>query len=240
MKKNYTHIDMVLDASGSMSSILNDTLGGVNTFIKGQQETAQDFDTFSLIQFSTGPVRVIHKNANIKNVQRLSTANYIPGGGTALYDAVGSLIKDTGAYFRSLPESERPSKVFFVIVTDGEENSSQKFSQQQIADLIKDQTETWKWEFVFLGANQDAILAAKKMNIGYNNSMTYGISGQEIKATYDGLTSTLNSSKLGGAAVNFSAEIRSASYNPSVVLNPAPEASVPSSPSGNTVFSKTA
>jgi hypothetical protein len=197
MKEGYTHISVVLDSSGSMATILEDTIGGFNTFLKGQKETAKEGDTFTFVKFSSGtpPYQFHYKNADIKKVHKLTNKTFIPSGGTALLDTLGATIKDLGSHLASLPEEERPAKVIFVIITDGEENSSHLYNKTQIKNLITEHTNTWKWEFVFLGANQDAIQEAHQYGISTLNSMSYGANEIGIKSTYDSLTRSLNTYK---------------------------------------------
>jgi hypothetical protein len=203
MKAGYTHIAVVLDSSGSMASIIEDTIGGFNTFLKAQKE-AEGEATLSLVEFAKG--HQFHNNWNaweyrgdskynirvdtkysfmpIGAVQPLSTANYIPQGMTPLLDTIGDTLDKTGIALRAMPESERPSKVLFVIITDGEENASHVYNFQKINEMIQHQNIVYKWEFVFLGANQDAIREASKMGIHASTSMSYGTSKHELTATY--------------------------------------------------------
>lgn len=147
--KNMTDITFILDRSGSMASMVNDVVGGWKTFV--EQQKAQPGDAvFSLVQFDdqyeTPFTAIPLKNLN-------SALEFFPRGGTALRDAVGRTINNIGARLRLLPESERPDKVLVVIMTDGEENSSVEFSQEQIKRMVEHQTEKYGWEFIFLGAN---------------------------------------------------------------------------------------
>jgi hypothetical protein len=221
MKEGYTHIAVVLDKSGSMDKIKDDTIGGFNTFLKGQQETAQPGDTFSFVQFSgssrnsgygsyyrtdEGPIyKFLYKNADIKTVKELTGKTFVPGGGTPLLDTLGDIIKDTGTFLASLKEEERPSKVIFVIITDGEENTSARFSKAQVKELITEHTGIWKWEFVFIGANQDAIAEAGNYGILMTNSMSYATNKAGVDETYKSLTRSLNTFKAAPVGMNYAA-----------------------------------
>jgi hypothetical protein len=234
MKENKTHITFVLDSSGSMDPIKKDTIGGFNSFLKGQKETAKEHDTFSFVTFSSNyglevvPYNFVYKNAKIKDVPDLNSKTYRPNGGTALLDTLGDTIKDLGAYFASLNEEDRPSKVVFVILTDGEENASRKFNKTQINNLITEHTGTWKWEFVFLGANQNAIHEAASYGISQHNAMDFGTSKAEFDSTYNILTRSLNTYKSSAVGLNyaesgaaFTAEERIAAKSPGSLTTPA-------------------
>jgi len=204
MKENYTHITLVLDKSGSMQTILKDTLGGFNAFLAGQKETAKEGDTFSLLQFSTDQ-NFTYKLARIQDVAELTNKTYIPAGGTALLDAAADTIRDLGKHFASLKESDRPGKVIFVILTDGEENASHRTTKDMLNALITEHTNIWKWEFVFLGANQNAIAEAAKYGIAAGSSLTFGANKLGVAGTYESLTRSLNTFKAAPQGVGYAA-----------------------------------
>ena len=203
MKEGYTHINFLLDQSPSMSTIREETIQGFNLFLKGQQETAQPEDTFTLSVFSRDHA-YRYKMARISDVQPLSDKTYNPGGGgTALLDSAAESIRDLGKHLSSLKEEDRPSKVIFVILTDGEENCSRSTTKIQLNQLITDHTNTWKWEFVFLGANQDAIKEAAQYGIGLHSAMTFAATREGITAGYESINRSLNTYKVAPVGVNF-------------------------------------
>jgi len=176
MKENYTDITFLLDRSGSMAVCLGATIEGGNAFIRDQQETKGDA-TFTLIQFDD---RYEHNFVGkpMREVQLLTTETYRPRGWTYLFEAMGRAINETGARLAAMPENERPSKVVFVVLTDGREQHGRcekvsEFTQAQVAQLVKQQREVYNWEFVFLGANQNAILEAQRFGIAACNAITY-------------------------------------------------------------------
>jgi len=172
MKQDLTDITVVLDRSGSMQHIAADTIGGFNTFLKSQKE-APGQATFTLVQFDD-QYEVVHDAKNIQDVPELDTTTFVPRGWTALLDAIGRTINTTGARLAAMDEADRPSKVIFVIITDGEENRSAEFTDRSVIFAkIKEQTEVYSWEFVFLGANQDAIHVGGMLGIDKSRSMTY-------------------------------------------------------------------
>jgi uncharacterized protein YegL len=171
MKDNLTDITIVLDKSGSMGMVTEDTIGGFNTFLKDQKEAPGEAN-LSLVLFDTD-YNEVHNGVPIKEVPELTSRTYIPGGNTALLDALLRAINTTGARLKAMQEYERPAKVIFVIMTDGQENSSREASRQQVADAIKHQEEIYKWNFVYIGANQDSFHEAGMLGIHLSNVANY-------------------------------------------------------------------
>lgn len=170
-RQDLTAIAFVLDKSGSMHDVRDATISGFNEFLAEQKRLPGDV-LFSLTLFDTSPQeRLINKP--IRGVEELTLATYAPGGGTALNDAVALTIKEVGRRFDAMPEDQKPSKVLFVIQTDGEENSSREFSAAQVRDLIRQQTDQWQWQFLFLGADQDAWAQGAAYGIAKSNSLSY-------------------------------------------------------------------
>lgn len=183
MKESYTHIVLLIDRSGSMSSIKRDMEGGIKSFIDAQKledgictVTAAQFDTEYDILFTRKPI------AEIESV----TIN--PRGGTALIDSMVRLINEVGADLAALDEDERPAKVLFVTITDGEENSSREFTNEQLAEKIKEQEEVYKWNFTYIGANQDAFGTAQQFGGRVTNSLNYTTSKKGIDKMFSKLS----------------------------------------------------
>jgi hypothetical protein len=176
MKTDYTHIFMVLDRSGSMNAIATDTIGGFNQFVK-TQKAAPGHCTVTLVQFDWADggaqVQTVFDARRVSDVPDLNGETYVPRGGTPLYDALGQSIQATGKFLKDLPDHEKPAKVVFVIITDGLENSSREYTRERVFQMIKHQREAYKWEFVFLGANQDAMAVGQSIGVAPGNSMTY-------------------------------------------------------------------
>lgn len=186
MKPDYTDITIVLDRSGSMASVASDTIGGFNRFLADQQQVPGEA-TITLNQFDSHYERILDA-VPIRDAKPLTRATFVPRGMTALLDAIGKSIDDTGRRLEAKPEHERPSKVICVIITDGQENSSRSFKVHKIADMIAEQRDKYAWEFVFLGANQDAIASAATIGIRPANAMTYAHNSRGVGATYDSLS----------------------------------------------------
>ena len=171
MNKNLTEIAFILDRSGSMAPVTEAAITGFNEFLRDQQKTEGQarltlvlFDNEYLVPLDCIPVQ---------EAVALDTTTYVPRGSTALLDAIGTTIDRLGARISTMPEPDRPGQVIVAIFTDGYENSSEKFTWKDISHKILEQTNTYKWQFLFLGANQDAIATAANLNIAADNASTY-------------------------------------------------------------------
>lgn len=185
---NKTDITILLDRTGSMMVIKEDTIGGFNAFIHGQQKVDGEC-VVSLVQFDgQDPQEVVYEAKNIHEVPDLDDSTFMPRADTPLLDAIGTLIVNTGARLSAIEEGKRPDKILFVIITDGEENASREYTRDKILEMITHQTDVYKWEFVYLGANQDAIKEGAKLGIDLGHSMSYAHTGDGAK----NLFSTLN------------------------------------------------
>ena len=166
MKKDYTHICIVLDASGSMSSIESDIKGSFNTFLDKQRKEPGK-TVFDLFQFSSEVERLV-KSADLALFKDDLMAKYTCSGCTALNDAVCIAIDTMGKEFAEMPETERPENVLCVIITDGQENASKEFSTADVKKRIEHQQNVYQWEFLFLAANQDAFESGSALGIREN------------------------------------------------------------------------
>ena len=172
----------IIDRSGSMESIRTDAIGGFNAFLQEQKDFPGEA-RFTLILFNTG-YEVLHANEPIANIQPLTASTYLPIGGTALYDAVGSAINAAGAELNDMPNEDKPDKVIVVILTDGKENASHEFSREKVASMIKHQQDVYSWEFIFLAANQDAFAVGWALNIKADNTANFIASGVGTREAY--------------------------------------------------------
>ena len=183
-----TNIHFVLDRSGSMWETLNDTIGGFNTFVESQKQDVNGECTMSLHQFDH-EYETIYTNKPITEVDLLNTKTFVPRGQTALVDAIGRTISNASS-------STDDVKIIVVILTDGEENSSKEFRYDTISKMIQGK-EKDGWEFVFLGANQDAIKTAAGLGIKQNSAMTYNQTPQNVRACFSGLSSAISRARSG-------------------------------------------
>ena len=152
-----THVIFVLDSSGSMSKIRDDTIGGFNTFLEDQQGEPGEA-TVTLYDFNDSVERVYH-GKSIGKAPQLDEETYTPGGQTALHDGIATAITETERRIEKLPAGVRPENVIVVALTDGRENASET-PQDRVRELVEDHREEHDWEFLFIGANQDAALTA--------------------------------------------------------------------------------
>lgn len=178
---NSTEIIFVIDKSGSMSNLVNDTIGGFNGFIENQKDDVKT--TLTTVLFDTS-WRTLYSGVDVYEVSPMTTKDYVPGGGTALLDAIGETINAVQDRHDELGE-ERPNNVLFVITTDGEENSSKKFTKAQIEKMIKHQTNGHGWTFMFLGANMDAVKEAASLGIKREYTVDYAWSPMGTNALYN-------------------------------------------------------
>lgn len=194
MKKELTEIVLILDESGSMQSQTGKVLEGYNEFIDLQKKTPGEAK-FTLIKFDT-KYDIVYNGIDIKNVPLLTNEIYQPGGMTALLDATGRAIDEVGKRLSNLNENERPEKVIFCIITDGEENSSREYTSKQVSEKIAHQEEKYNWQFIFIGANQDSWDTANSLNIGSSNirgSGAVNYSQDNINVTLKAASTQINS-----------------------------------------------
>ena len=182
MKEGLTEIVSLVDRSGSMQSILDDAIGGFNTFLRSQQDQPGEAK-LSLILFDH-EYQIVHQAVDIQQVEPLNQDTYVPRGSTALLDAVGKTIDAVGERLAATPESERPSQVIISILTDGYENASQTYSKPKVAEMIKHQTEKYNWAFEFQAANMDAFAAAKELSIAPDRVVQFEATSQGVREAF--------------------------------------------------------
>lgn len=190
------HIELayILDRSGSMQPMQEHAVAAFNDFLKAQQDVPGEA-RLTLVQFDDRyevPIAALR----LQDVPQLTATTYTPRGSTALLDAIGRTIKDLDIRLQKLPPTQQPAKVIVAIFTDGEENASTEYSAKHISDLIHLYRESKGWEFLFLGANQDAIASAAKMNIAQGTSGNVQFSAHGIQATGKALARKVRASRL--------------------------------------------
>lgn len=162
MNENLTEMIFVLDRSGSMEHLTQETIGGFNSLINKQKK---DNETYVTTVLFDDYYELLHDHLPINSVPRLTDTEYYARGCTALLDAVGRTIDNVGMRLAATPEDERPGKLLFVITTDGYENASRDYSKKRIKEMITLQQDTYNWKFLFLGANIDAVGEADSIGI---------------------------------------------------------------------------
>jgi len=170
MKKDLCELVVIIDESGSMTGTKDKVIKGFNEFLETHQSLPGEA-LLTLIKFNT-KYEIIYNGINIKDIPHFNNNDYTPNGMTALLDAVGRSIDEVGKRYDTLKKKDKPGKIIFLIMTDGEENSSKEYKLQQIKENIEKRKNKNKWEFIFMGANQDAWAAGGGMGISQNVNYT--------------------------------------------------------------------
>ena len=205
---DYTDITIVLDRSGSMESCREETIAGFNRFLD-QQRALPGKASITLIQFDN-QYEKHYVGIPLAEAADLTPQTFVPRSGTALLDAMGRTIKGLGRHLASMPEADRPSKVLFATLTDGHENSSRRYSHRRLMSMITHQRDKYGWQFIFLGANQDAIATAGRLGIDRDASISF--STRRSEQTWNSLGTAMSRYRRGeDAGVSFSPEEREAS-----------------------------
>lgn len=190
MNKNLTELVFVLDKSGSMSGLEKDTIGGFNSMLKKQRRETGDV-VISTILFDDR-MQVLHDREDLSGINDLTDKDYQVGGSTALLDALGNSIRHINKVQKALPEDERPAKTMFVITTDGQENSSHDFTYDKIKKMVEKKQEKKQWEFLFLGANMDAISAAADIGIKADRAANFHCDAIGTAVNYSALSKAVS------------------------------------------------
>ena len=171
MKKGLTEIVFILDRSGSMSGLEADTIGGYNSMLEKQKKEEGEA-LISTVLFDDR-TEILHDRKNLDEVKNITDKEYFVRGCTALLDAVGGAIHHIGRIQKEMPEDERPEKTLFIITTDGMENASRNYSYDKVKKMVEKKKKKTHWEFVFLGANIDAVEVAGRFGVAANRAVRY-------------------------------------------------------------------
>ena len=182
MKKNLTELVFILDRSGSMSGLEADTIGGFNAMIEKQKRAAGEA-LVSTVLFDSGS-QVLHDRLDLRSVPPLTDDDYSVGGCTALLDAVGGAIHHIGSVHKYAREEDVPEHTLFVITTDGMENASRRYNSSRVRQMIQRQKEKYGWEFLFLGANIDAVETARRVGISEDRAVNYHADHEGTRLNY--------------------------------------------------------
>jgi hypothetical protein len=199
-----THVTVVLDSSGSMASIQDDTKGGFNVFLMEQREEEGEA-TVTLYNFDD-TVDLVYRGIPIEEAPKLDTESYRPGGRTALHDAMARAIDETEAYLDGHAERTRPENVVVVVLTDGKENAS-----ETPQDAVRERVEARQddgWEFLFIGANQDAVLTAEGLGMGQDRALDMSHSGEGAREAYRSTSQQISNARQEGRTGGYTEEDR--------------------------------
>jgi hypothetical protein len=186
MKKDLTELVCILDKSGSMSGLEDDTIGGYNALLAKQKK--EDGEAVVTTVLFNDDYELLHDRINIKGIRPVTEKEYAVGGSTALLDAVGKTIHKIINAQKQTSEEERASKVMFVVTTDGMENASREYTYEKIRAMIEHQKEKYGWEFIFLGANIDAISTAAKFGINADRASNYNADGDGTRLNFEAVS----------------------------------------------------
>ncbi|MBQ6052416.1 MAG: VWA domain-containing protein [Clostridia bacterium] len=189
MKKNLTEIVFILDRSGSMSGLESDTIGGFNSMIEKQRKEEGEA-LVSTILFDNRS-EVLHDRVDIKKIEPMTDRDYTVGGCTALIDAIGGAIHHIGNVHKYAREEDVPEHTIFIITTDGMENASREYDSKTVKNMIEKQKDKYGWEFLFLGANIDAVETAKNFGIGADRAVNYKADKRGTRLNFDVLSEAI-------------------------------------------------
>jgi len=189
--KNLTELAFILDRSGSMSGLESDTIGGFNSMLKKQQAEHSECRITTVL--FDNQYEILHDRIDIKAVRPITDKEYYVRGSTALLDAIGTTINKIAGVQKSVEESYRAEKVLFIITTDGMENASKEFDYDKIKAMIERQKSEFGWEFIFLGANIDAVAVAGRFGLDKTRAQSFHNDSAGIALNYNVLSASIAS-----------------------------------------------
>ena len=190
MRKGLTEVVFILDRSGSMSGLEADTIGGFNSMIAKQQK--EEGEAYISTVLFDDTCEVLYDRVPVNKVEPMNDNQYYVRGCTALLDAIGGAIHHIGNVHKYAREEDRPEKTLFIITTDGMENASRQYSYEKVKEMVERQKEKYGWEFLFLGANIDAIDVAGKFGIDSNRALNYVSDHKGTQLNYEVLNKTVS------------------------------------------------
>ena len=203
MNKNLTELVMILDRSGSMCGLEADTIGGYNSMLARQRELEGEV-LVSTVLFDD-QIDVIYDRADIRKIEPMTDKQYYVRGCTALLDAVGEAIHHIGNVHKYAREEDVPEKTLFIITTDGMENASRMYSYDKVRRMVEHEKEKYHWEFLFLGANIDAIQVAGRFGINSSRAVNYENDGAGTQLNYEVLSKAVSCARMSATAADMEA-----------------------------------
>ncbi len=182
MKKDLTELVFILDRSGSMSGLERDTIGGYNSMMEKQRD--EQGEAFVTTVLFDDEIEILHDRVNLRGMVPITSNEYFVRGTTALLDAMGKTISKVGNAQKHSPESERAEKVILVITTDGMENASREYSYEKVRKMVERQKTKYGWEFIFLGANIDAVAEARRFGIAEDRAARFNSDAKGTALNY--------------------------------------------------------
>lgn len=189
IKNNITELVFILDRSGSMAGLESDTIGGFNSLIEKQRR--QDGKCYVSTVLFNNISEVLHDRIKLSKVPKMTDKDYIVHGSTALIDAIGGAIHHIGSLHKHVHTKDVPEHTMFVITTDGMENASHQYSIDEVKKMIERQKEKYGWEFLFIGANIDAVETAKHFGIGAHRAANYHADERGTEVLFDTISETV-------------------------------------------------
>ncbi len=190
MKNNITELVFILDRSGSMAGLESDTIGGFNAMLERQKK--QEGKCFVSTVLFDDHSQVLHDRASLETVEKMTDAQYTVGGCTALLDALGDAIRHIGNIHKYARPEDVPEHTMFVITTDGMENASRRYGSREIKEMIRRQQEKYGWEFLFIGANIDAVETAARYGIAGDRAVNYNADQMGTRIVYDAVAAAVS------------------------------------------------
>lgn len=191
MKKNnnITELVFILDRSGSMSGLESDTVGGFNTMIEKQKK--QNAPCYVSTVLFNHTSEVLYDRVKLGEVQKMTEENFFVGGSTALMDAIGGAIHHIGNIHKYIRPEDVPAHTMFVIMTDGMENASRNYSSDRVKQMIERQKKRYGWEFLFIGANIDAVETAARYGIDADRAVNYHADKEGTRVVYQSVANAV-------------------------------------------------
>lgn len=189
MKNNITELVFILDRSGSMAGLESDTIGGFNSLIEKQR--GQNGECYVSTVLFDNVSEVLHDRIGLSEVPKMTGSDYTVRGCTALIDAIGGAIHHIGNIHKYARPEDVPEHTMFVITTDGMENASRRYSSDEVKKMVERQKEKYGWEFLFIGANIDAVETAKHFGIGADRAVNYNADSRGTEILFDTVSETV-------------------------------------------------
>lgn len=206
MKKDLTELVFILDRSGSMASLTQDTIGGFNSLIE-KQKAVDGECLVSLVLFDNNS-EVVYDRVPLKDIPVLTDKEYYARGCTALIDALGGSIHHIGNVHKYAREEDVPEKTMFIVTTDGMENASTNYTSDRVKAMITRQQEKYGWEFLFLGANIDAVETARRYGIRENRAVRFHNDHEGVELNYKVLSEAVSSYRCMNLREDWNADIK--------------------------------